>query len=219
MFENGELQSLLGVEPEKPPADAKPPKITITAGARAAFSEAMKEAGDDVLRFDATSSFEYDLYFGPKQDGDFAVDAGGLTVHVPPTAAARLDGASIDFIDGPQGAGFRIDNPNEPARVKTMSPSELLALREAGEALHLFDVRGERERILAKIEGDVALDDEGKEKLAALPKNARVVLYCHHGVRSRSAAEEVIGQGYSNVYSLAGGIDAWSAIDPSVPRY
>lgn len=218
MYENGELHGLLGIEPEKT-ADAKPPKLTITAAARKAFEAAMKDAGNDVLRFDASPSFEYDLYFGPKNERDFAVDAGGITVHVAPGAAARVDGTTIDFVDGPDGAGFRIDNPNAPARVKPMSPSELSALRKAGETVYLFDVRGEREREIATIEGDIPLDDEGQKKLAALPKDARVVLYCHHGSRSRSAAEKVLEQGFTNVYNLVGGIDAYSAVDPSVPRY
>jgi monothiol glutaredoxin len=218
MYENGELQGLLGVQrAEEKPAAA--PKLVVTAAAQKAFEAAMKDAGGDVLRFDASPSFEYDLYFGPKQDRDFAVDAGGLTVHVAPGSAARIDGTTIDFVDGPEGAGFRIDNPNEPPRVKPMSPTELASLRKAGEAIHLFDVRGDRERALATIEGDVALDDAGQQKLADLSKDARIVLYCHHGIRSRTAAEELLSRGYTNVYNLVGGIDAYSAIDPSVPRY
>lgn len=217
MFENGELQGMLGVEPPK--AATTPPKLTITPAARKAFEAAMKDAGGDVLRFDASPSFEYDLYFGPAQERDFSVDAGGITVHVSPAGAARVDGTTIDFVDGPEGAGFRIENPNEPPRVKAMSPSELRALRDAEEPLHLFDVRGEAERSIATIAGDVALDEAGQKKLAELPKDARVVLYCHHGVRSRSAAEELLRRGYTNVYNLVGGIDAYSAIDPTVPRY
>jgi monothiol glutaredoxin len=39
-------------------------------------------------------------------------------------------------------------------------------------------------------------------------------------VRSKNAAQELIQEGFSRVYNLEGGIDAWSqAVDPSVPRY
>jgi rhodanese-related sulfurtransferase len=39
-------------------------------------------------------------------------------------------------------------------------------------------------------------------------------------VRSQKAAEFFVSQGFSRVYSLEGGIDAWSAdVDPAVPRY
>ena len=43
---------------------------------------------------------------------------------------------------------------------------------------------------------------------------------CHHGPRSRAAAEHFLKLGLTTVYNLAGGIDAWSReVDPSVPRY
>ena len=51
-------------------------------------------------------------------------------------------------------------------------------------------------------------------------KTARIVVYCHHGMRSARAAEILRGRGYTNAQSLAGGIDRWSVeIDPEVPRY
>ena len=65
-------------------------------------------------------------------------------------------------------------------------------------------------------------DDEPRtwrEELAP-PPGALVVAYCHHGVRSLSAAAYLQAQGLSDVVSLAGGIDAWSLrVDPKVPRY
>lgn len=47
-----------------------------------------------------------------------------------------------------------------------------------------------------------------------------VIIYCHHGVRSLHATYYLRDQGYTHVYSMRGGIDAWSLdIDPAVPRY
>jgi adenylyltransferase/sulfurtransferase len=47
-----------------------------------------------------------------------------------------------------------------------------------------------------------------------------IVVYCHHGIRSLSAAAFLRQSGFSNLASLRGGIDAWSIeIDPRVPRY
>jgi len=219
MFENGELQQMLGVD-APPPADAAPPKVTVTKGAKAAFEAAFEDAGNDVLRFDVAPSWQYELYFGPKQDGDFAIDCDGLTLHVPRGSAARVDGATIDFIDGPDGKGFKIDNPNEPPSVKTMTPGELKRLLDADDDIHVFDVRGANEREIAKIEPSVLLDDEGQKKLGELAKDARIVLYCHHGSRSRAAAEQLLQMGYTKLFNLTGGIDAWSStIDQSVARY
>jgi adenylyltransferase/sulfurtransferase len=51
-------------------------------------------------------------------------------------------------------------------------------------------------------------------------RDARIVVYCHHGMRSARAAGILRALGYRNAQSLAGGIDRWSVeIDPAVPRY
>ncbi|MCA9622223.1 MAG: Grx4 family monothiol glutaredoxin, partial [Myxococcales bacterium] len=139
MFENGELQKLLGVESDEDVAT--PPKVTITDAAKAQFDAAMKDVGDDVLRLEASPSFDYDLFFGPKQDGDLAIQVAGLTLHIPKRCAARLEGVTLDFVDGPDGAGFKIDNPNEPPKVQNIMPKALKKLMDAGEEVHLLDVR------------------------------------------------------------------------------
>ena len=49
---------------------------------------------------------------------------------------------------------------------------------------------------------------------------AVIVAYCHHGVRSRQVANWLRGQGFTQVQSLAGGIDRWTLeIDATLPRY
>ena len=53
-----------------------------------------------------------------------------------------------------------------------------------------------------------------------LPRDRELVLYCHHGTRSRAAAEFLVTQGYETVWNLSGGIDAWSTdVDPTLPQY
>ncbi len=89
-----------------------------------------------------------------------------------------------------------------------------------GEDLALFDVRTDEERGIAFIEGAVQLSEEGEAKVRALEKDARIVFHCHKGGRSQQAAEYFLGQGYTNVYNLMGGIDAWAAtVDTSQERY
>jgi rhodanese-related sulfurtransferase len=47
-----------------------------------------------------------------------------------------------------------------------------------------------------------------------------LVVYCHHGIRSRNVAEWLAERGLIGILNLTGGIDAWSLeADPSVRRY
>lgn len=100
---------------------------------------------------------------------------------------------------------------------------ELKALLDAGEKVLLVDVRQDWEHELARLPDSVLLPlHELPERLDELevPEGGRVVVYCHHGIRSLTGAAILEHAGIRGALSLAGGIDAWSArIDPSVPRY
>ena len=90
----------------------------------------------------------------------------------------------------------------------------------------LLDVRQPWENELAKLPGSLLvplqeLDERWPEVTEAQRQPERlIVAYCHHGVRSLSAAAILEGQGVGPVVSLAGGIDAWSrVVEPALPRY
>lgn len=217
MHASGELQKLLGAED----TPAVPPRVTLSARAVTEIGNASSGAsGDEKLRIDVSPSFEHELYFDAQKEGDFVIECGEIAVLVGRSSARRVDGIRIDFSETPTGAGFKIDNPNEPPRVRSLTAKELHARFEAGERTHLFDVRPEVERKIAKIEHSLPLDAAGQKELEKLPKDAPIVFQCHHGVRSRAAAEDAIRRGFVRVYNLEGGIDAWSQdVDPSVARY
>lgn len=101
---------------------------------------------------------------------------------------------------------------------------EQLAQRlSTGAAIHLLDVRQPWEHETAALPDSVLiplgeLADRVDE--VAAPPGVPVVVYCHHGVRSLNAAAILEQRGFTDVSSLAGGIDAWSLrVDPAVPRY
>ncbi len=51
-------------------------------------------------------------------------------------------------------------------------------------------------------------------------RNKPIVVHCHHGIRSMRATQWLRAAGFSNVKSMAAGIDGWSVlVDPAVPRY
>jgi len=108
-------------------------------------------------------------------------------------------------------------------RAREISPRELAVEMQNGHPVILLDVRQPWENQLAR------LPDSLHIPLNDLPHRAGevraeagqpVVVYCHHGVRSLAAARYLERLGFTQVYSLAGGIDAWSCeVDPTVPRY
>lgn len=57
------------------------------------------------------------------------------------------------------------------------------------------------------------------ERAGELDPDRPVAAYCHHGVRSRFAMALLRDLGFRDLAHLAGGIDAASALDPSLPRY
>jgi monothiol glutaredoxin len=103
--------------------------------------------------------------------------------------------------------------------VRPISAEQLKEKMTAGE-LYLFDVRTPREQAIASIEGARLLDRAAQDLIMGLAKSTPLYFHCHSGMRSQQAAQFFIGQGFSEVYNLEGGIDAWSRdVDPEIPRY
>lgn len=51
-------------------------------------------------------------------------------------------------------------------------------------------------------------------------RDSRLIVHCHHGVRSLDVVHWLRSQGFAGAQSMRGGIDRWSLeIDPSLPRY
>lgn len=103
----------------------------------------------------------------------------------------------------------------------SITPKELKARIDRGDKLVLLDVREPWENALAKLEGSILIPlGTLPHSLAKLDRNAEIIAYCHHGMRSADATGFLLQQGFPNVKNLVGGIDAWSVqVDNSVPRY
>jgi iron-sulfur cluster assembly accessory protein len=62
------------------------------------------------------SGFEYALGFDRgAQSGDHELEFHGVKVVVDPFSAPYLQGSTIDFLEGLQESGFKIENPNVSA--------------------------------------------------------------------------------------------------------
>jgi monothiol glutaredoxin len=217
LHQGGELEPILGAKPMAAPR----PDVTVTEAAAAAFRSFHEGGGDPVVRLTVDNGFRYGLELDQPRAGDVVLDAPGLTLVMNRGSARRADGLHIDYVEGEDKSGFRIDNPNEPPRVQAMAPKALAEVLETGAAPHVvFDVRSDEERATASIAGTVPFDDAGLALLKKLEKDTPLVFVCHHGMRSQAAAEHARELGFKQVYNLSGGIDAWSReVDPNVPRY
>lgn len=217
MHESGDLEKKLGDLVKA----AKVPAVTVTPRAATELKAALAETTPgDVIHVTITPGWDHQLDIGGKEASHVTLESNGITVQLDRASAGRAEGLVIDFVEGADGAGFKIDNPNRPATVRQVDAKALKAMLDSGKVKAFYDVRTEKERAVASIAGAKLLDDKTMAEAEALPKDTPIAFHCHHGTRSRAAAEHFLKQGFTNVINLAGGIDAWSReVDPSVPRY
>jgi rhodanese-related sulfurtransferase len=93
-------------------------------------------------------------------------------------------------------------------------------LKEKG--ARLIDVREPWELTTARIEGclEMPMGEVPARAHQELDPEDRLVVVCHHGIRSMNVTVWLRNQGFEQAQSLRGGIDAWSAeVDPGVGRY
>ena len=216
MYSAGDLQKKLGIDV----SNIKPPSITITDEAAAKLREALSDGdGNELVQLSVDARYKAQLAFAARGPGLVEVVSNGITLLVDGPSCPRAEGIIIDYADSERGPGFKIDNPNAPGEVIELSVTDAKKKLDAG-SLRLYDVRTPRERDIATIEGSIHLDDAAVDELEALDKNTPIAFVCHHGMRSRAAAEHFREQGFKTVYNLKGGMTAWSAeIDPTLPTY
>jgi iron-sulfur cluster insertion protein len=93
--------------------------ITLTDSAATKVKDLIAAEGDPALalrvavRPGGCSGFSYEMFFDTDVAADDnLVDHAGVRVVVDSSSAELLEGATLDYKDGLQGAGFAIDNPN-----------------------------------------------------------------------------------------------------------
>jgi iron-sulfur cluster assembly protein/iron-sulfur cluster insertion protein len=93
--------------------------ITLTDTATTKVAELLAQEGNDELalrvavRPGGCSGYSYEMFFDSEiADDDIRTEFGAVKVVVDPASAPLLVGATLDYKDGLQGAGFAIDNPN-----------------------------------------------------------------------------------------------------------
>jgi len=103
-----------------------------------------------------------------------------------------------------------------------ITPEEVKGKLDAGEEFTLLDVREPWEFEAARISSAklIPMGDVPSRAHQELDPEDHIVVLCHRGVRSMNVTVWLRQQGFENVQSMRGGIDAWSRrVDPKVPVY
>ncbi|MHB8293120.1 MAG: iron-sulfur cluster insertion protein ErpA [Acidimicrobiales bacterium] len=97
----------------------KPSPVGLTDVAAAKVAELLAEEGEEGLalrvavKAGGCSGYSYEMFFDSDIAPDDSVNTfGSVKVVVDPDSAELLNGATLDFKDGLQGAGFNVINPN-----------------------------------------------------------------------------------------------------------
>ena len=92
--------------------------VTLTEEATKKVTELLAQETEDMalrvaVRPGGCSGFSYEMYFDTdKAEDDVEKTFDEVRVVVDPSSAELLVGATLDFKDGLNGAGFAIDSPN-----------------------------------------------------------------------------------------------------------
>ena len=101
-----------------------------------------------------------------------------------------------------------------------------ISVVDAAKSMHqekvvLLDVREHSELAICKIKEAIHIPlDEIPQIIELLPRNVPLIIYCHHGMRSRSVVDYLRTLGFDNALNMTGGIHSWSMqIDPEMQKY
>jgi rhodanese-related sulfurtransferase len=101
-----------------------------------------------------------------------------------------------------------------------VDPRDVHSWLERGEDFSFIDVRTPDEWELAKIPSAELLDYNDSGRYMDLPKDRKIVFMCKTGQRSLDVAAYFKGHGFQQVFSMRGGMEAWSRdVDPTIPTY
>lgn len=207
MFNTGELHELLDLK--KP--DRTPPNMTISDEALQHIKEGMQEAGDHKLFLSIDDAFNTRFSLDTPKGYEIVTRVGDLDLYMDIGTAERAQNIEITWLEELQGSGLRIKNPNEPPAVIELSVSELqdwLDTQDIDNPL-VFDVRPAEKIAMGTLPGGRRLDKQAINDIEKFDKDTPLVFVCQVGQSSMAAAEFFRKKGYSKIYNLTGGYDAW----------
>jgi len=93
---------------------------------------------------------------------------------------------------------------------RDLSAAEAMELLRQNPRVYLLDVRTPGEYLQVRLEGAHLIPiDQLLRRLAELPRDRPILVYCTVGARSSQVYRYLAEQGYPEVYNLFGGLSAW----------
>ena len=129
-----------------------------------------------------------------------------------------------ELIDYEDFCGMRVDEEvGARAGVPVLTAPEVDRRLQESESPFLLDVREPYEWFIGNLEtlGAVQIPlGQLSTRIGEIPRDREIVVFCRAGLRSADSVEELLTEGFTNVYNMAGGILAWAEqVDSSVTRY
>jgi sulfur-carrier protein adenylyltransferase/sulfurtransferase len=117
--------------------------------------------------------------------------------------------------------GVAAGAPDAGREDEEIDVGEAASMRATDPGIVMLDVREPHEHAIARIEGATLIPLRSlPERSGELDRSRPLLVFCHHGIRSKRAVEHLRGAGFARARSIRGGIDAWSReVDAGVPRY
>ncbi|PZX60385.1 rhodanese-related sulfurtransferase [Algoriphagus ratkowskyi] len=112
-------------------------------------------------------------------------------------------------------------NYAQTSPVKNISVAEFEGLMKNKGAVRVLDVRSPGEVSEGHLIGAINMDFQNenfKTEIAKLDKKRTYLVYCKAGTRSDQAAKLMKKAGFTHVYALEGGIDAWKEADKPIEK-
>lgn len=101
------------------------------------------------------------------------------------------------------------DTKEENTAYHKVTPEEAKEMMD-NETVTIVDVRTAEEYAEGHVPGAILVDNNtiGKDQPKELPdKDAKLLIYCRSGKRSKAASDKLVEMGYQNVYDFGGIID------------
>ncbi|MFV0417909.1 MAG: FAD-dependent oxidoreductase [Dysgonomonas sp.] len=160
-----------------------------------------KLLGAQVIGFDGVDK-RIDLFAQVIKEGGTIYDLQEIEqAYAPPYSSAK------DLVNI---AGFVADNILKE-KVKIVQWNELNNFNK--DDIFLIDARTKEENEFGNIKGSVNIPvDEIRRRLAEVPKDKKIIIYCAVGLRGYVASRILMQHGYDNVYNLSGGYKTYSCV-------